>query len=121
MIHNNEALVVKHWLGRDFWQLPGGGLHKNEDVVVGSLRELYEETHIAVQADKATYIGSRKVANNSIPMTLEYAVIYVEHKPAVTVQKLEIREFAWLDMDHPEVTRSRSLYDSLQQLKNSRS
>lgn len=39
---NNEILVVKE-AGRDFWDLPGGGMDHGEDIKSALARELYEE------------------------------------------------------------------------------
>lgn len=45
LVWNHEVLLVKHNTN-DFWSLPGGGVHKNEDALIGLYRELWEELRI---------------------------------------------------------------------------
>lgn len=113
----DEILVVKHWLGRDFWQLPGGGLHKKEDVVVGAARELREETGITVSTTDLRHLGSQQTTVVNIPLIHEYVLLQVGAKPTVTMQKLEIRNYTWLHVEDRAVLASRSLVSALAYLK----
>ena len=40
MFHGRKVLVIKNWLGRGKWALPGGGIHKYEDDRAGSVRRV---------------------------------------------------------------------------------
>lgn len=42
---NNEVLVVKE-TGRDWWDLPGGGMDHGEDLKTTIAREMHEEVHL---------------------------------------------------------------------------
>ena len=51
----NEAgrvLLVKHTYGRLNWELPGGAAEPNESIVTTALREVREETGLAVAAQR---------------------------------------------------------------------
>src|SRR5258708_5159908 len=49
-----KVLVVKSLISSGRWGLPGGGLHRGEDVRDGALRELYEETGIRLEPSQLT-------------------------------------------------------------------
>jgi len=49
---DDTILLTKNWLGyQNKWRLPGGGVHKGEDVRVAVQRELEEEVGVVVAAD----------------------------------------------------------------------
>lgn len=50
LVAEGQILVVKPWMGANKWALPGGGLHREEDRLLGVLRELKEETGIDINA-----------------------------------------------------------------------
>src|SRR5579862_497483 len=58
LVSEDKVLVVKGWLGRQKWQLPGGGVKKGEDDKLALIRELAEETGIDVSASKLTLVAS---------------------------------------------------------------
>jgi 8-oxo-dGTP diphosphatase len=56
VILNTEGhvLLVKHTYGRLNWELPGGGAEADESVIATAVREVREETGLAVQALSTT-------------------------------------------------------------------
>jgi 8-oxo-dGTP pyrophosphatase MutT (NUDIX family) len=58
VIVNEEGhvLLVKHSYGRLNWELPGGGSEANESIVETAIREVREETGLAVAAEVLTGI-----------------------------------------------------------------
>lgn len=44
----DRVLLIRHSYGSGQWMLPGGGLAKREDPVAGALREVREETGLAL-------------------------------------------------------------------------
>ncbi len=53
---DGRVLLVKHTYGRLNWELPGGGAEANESPVETALREVREETGLAVPARQVTGI-----------------------------------------------------------------
>lgn len=55
----NKVLLVHHYRENafDFWVLPGGGVEGSDGILSASKREVYEETSLAVRANKIAYIG----------------------------------------------------------------
>ncbi|MBP9669304.1 MAG: NUDIX domain-containing protein [Candidatus Pacebacteria bacterium] len=59
---HGEVLLVRHWYAPGVWTLPGGGIHRNENVEDAAVRELHEETGYTAQGISGkigTYSGSR--------------------------------------------------------------
>lgn len=58
VVHQNKVLLVHHYRENtfDFWVLPGGGVEGEEGFMKAAEREVYEETNLAVRADKIAYI-----------------------------------------------------------------
>jgi ADP-ribose pyrophosphatase YjhB (NUDIX family) len=58
VVYQNKVLLVHHYREGefDFWVLPGGGVEGNEGFIKAAEREVYEETNLAVQAEKIAYL-----------------------------------------------------------------
>ncbi len=57
--HDRQVLLVNHRLLNEdhiFWNFPGGGLEKGEDIASGLQREFREETHLDVSVHELAYI-----------------------------------------------------------------
>ena len=92
-----KVLVVKGWLGNGQWVLPGGGLHKNEEPVIGALRELREETGIELHAKQLSYEG-KHVGRESTGITFTYHLFVATIKEELVpqLQRHEISDAAWV-------------------------
>lgn len=55
-----RILVMRNWVSDGSWQLPGGGLHAREPIVSGALRELREETGIALEQRQLRFVAQRE-------------------------------------------------------------
>ncbi len=107
MVCGHEVLVVKGWLGSGKWFLPGGGLHRNEDSIVGALRELNEEVGIQLNEGQLQYIGDGRIHTKGLQFAYEQFVAVLPTKPKLKMQKLEIIDMAWLPisaLDHGNAT-----------------
>lgn len=104
LISNNKVLLVQPRRAR-YWNLPGGGIKKNETPEQGALRELYEETGIHINKTDyilGTYYSQREGKRDTV-------TIVVVHTDSTHVPKLEIeiQQAVWFPWDQlPEtVTR----------------
>lgn len=94
--HEDRILVVKGWLGDGKWSLPGGGLHRGEDPIIGVIRELREETGIILKQDQFRP-GDKAVLKRGVVKFHYYRFfVQIPQRPPVRPQKWEIQEIAWL-------------------------
>ncbi len=119
LTHQGKVLLVQHRNSK-FWNLPGGGINKNEDPEIGTLRELYEETKIKI--DKADYLLGTYCSKAEGKR--DKVFIYVKETNNENVPKLsiELKDTKWFPLDDlPEnatpSTRFR-VSEYLQGLKN---
>jgi ADP-ribose pyrophosphatase YjhB (NUDIX family) len=96
---DNEILLVKQNDGERFWSLPGGVVEIGESVEQAAVREVHEETGLAVRIQRVVGLYS-KPGEGSIAIALEATVIGGALRPAVD-EIAECRYFALDDLpDH---------------------
>ena len=66
-----QILLVKTWLSRQSWTLPGGGIAGNETPEQAALRELREEAGIVVAPEDLSYLG---VIKAGLPLSCDLRV-----------------------------------------------
>lgn len=119
LIHDKKVLLVQHRNSK-FWNLPGGGINKNEDPEIGTLRELYEETKIKI--DKADYLLGTYCSKAEGKR--DKVFIYVKETDNEIIPKLsiELKDARWFPLDElPENATPSTRFrvgEYLQGLKN---
>jgi 8-oxo-dGTP pyrophosphatase MutT (NUDIX family) len=98
ILYDQEALLLKGWLGRQLWGLPGGGRHKGEDNKAAAIRETYEETKIKLNENDLIPLCSGIFDTDKLGFNYEFFVCKLDAKPNVKIRKGEIIESAWLDI-----------------------
>ena len=87
-----EILLIKNWIGKNEWEMPGGGVGKHETPVDAAVRETYEEVGIQFQPAElrqvATYLG--RYETNVFIATVDSGRL-----KTVKRRKLEITAMAW--------------------------
>ncbi len=97
VVCKKEVLVVMDLIGPGRWSLPGGGMYRRESAVDGAVRELREETGIAVEPSELQYKGSQETINDEKHRyRYEYFVLELQSKPPITRQKTELRDLQWI-------------------------
>lgn len=96
--HQDKILVVKSWLGRGKWDLPGGGLHKNEAPSVGAVRELREELGLKISPGEVAILKEEEFKVGLVRYPAYYMVITLKEPPSsLKLQMYEIVEARWVD------------------------
>jgi len=95
-----KVLVLKTWMsGKNEWVLPGGGLHRGEDLISGLLREVREETGMELQPDQVQSVGTQQMSGLGFRCLL-HCYVYsgtITGEPTLALQWPEILEAAWVD------------------------
>ncbi len=94
-----KVLIVKNWLSRGEWSLPGGGIKAGENPRKGAVREIFEETGIIFQPnelEELTY-GELKYVINSKRYVLYSARL--KEQPKINKQKYELLDARWVEIN----------------------
>lgn len=98
VVADDKLLIVKSWLGNQQWGLPGGGLHTNEDPLVGALRELNEETHLHLKAEQLHFIYKDKARHYGLHFNYHCFGANLAKTQPIVGQKYEITDLAWVPL-----------------------
>lgn len=99
IVSQGKVLMLKNWLGKGKWDLPGGGLHRGEHPVEGAIRELQEETGLRIPAGELEFLGKFTTRG---PMQRYEMACYLVRLPTPTKAipgYPEVIETAWLPLD----------------------
>jgi 8-oxo-dGTP pyrophosphatase MutT (NUDIX family) len=117
---DNEVLVVKPFLGTGQWGLPGGGLHKGEDTVMGAIREVREETGINLKPAQLQAMHQARASHRGLKFKYFSFKVELNQKPSVKHQPVELLNIAWKPLNElttqtvsEEVTDIINYYNSL--------
>jgi 8-oxo-dGTP pyrophosphatase MutT (NUDIX family) len=96
---NNHVLLVKGWIGRNAWILPGGGLHHREEEIKGAIREVYEET--GVKLDKTVLKYEDNGIAHEYGLRFRYILLSASltDSPIIKRQKIEITDITWMPLN----------------------
>ena len=113
LIADQRVLLTRGTLSAGKWSLPGGGIHRGENVAIGACREIYEELGIVVSADKLHDIAVESTHNSGIAYQAHFLVAKLDDC-VQPILGLEVAEARWIpiaevrNLRHDEAT-SRAL------------
>jgi 8-oxo-dGTP pyrophosphatase MutT (NUDIX family) len=88
----DEILLVKNWIGKNEWEMPGGGVGRGEMPLHAAIREVHEETGIHLEPTDlrqiATYLGRYET-------NVFVATIGLRRSKMMKRRKLEITAMEW--------------------------
>ena len=94
LIHDDKVLVMKQWISPGKWNLPGGGIHKDESAVDGAVRELYEETSLRLDPRQLQSLG--RATYRQYGLSFDYHVFWAKVATGnVRAQRIEISALEW--------------------------
>lgn len=111
LVSGDQVLAVKGWLGNGDWQLPGGGLHRDEDPAAGARRELFEETGLQLSIEQFINAQARQFHKGLIHYPYHLFVIHLDTSEPATKRWPEIIACQWFDRN--QLTESNASSDIL--------
>lgn len=96
VVAGDRVLVIKNWFGTKRWALPGGGLHRNEDPLLGSLRELKEETGLVLRPEQLRPLFADTYRQSGLRFNYRCYKAAVQTAVPLTPGPLEVITAAWL-------------------------
>ncbi len=101
IIADGNVLLIKNWLGKNQWSLPGGGVRAREDAAGAACRELSEELNLSVKPQQLKAISNKPF--NYIDHGKSFRFYgFVLLVPAAAVykrRKTEITESKWVSLE----------------------
>ncbi len=90
-----QTILIKTWLFKNWWDLPGGGLHRNENPSAGAARELNEEVGITSMSGELEYLYTAPYKAGLIRFNIHYFRYVLSEKPSLKLQRGEVIEAGW--------------------------
>ena len=108
-----EVAVVKIWFGPNSWQLPGGGVKKNEKVALAATREIREELGYQMDASTLQRLTQKPLllSSGGIFYRYHYVLYKLDKKPTLSVSH-GITDTNWVGLSSlsmPKAIHSRAL------------
>ena len=75
--------------------MPGGGLHRGEDSLVGALRELKEETGLTPKPTDLQPLGKFDYHHNQFKYQFYLFIVELDTRPDIKKRPTEIMAAAW--------------------------
>jgi len=111
IMHGDDVLVVKNWIGNGNWSLPGGGLKRGEKAWPGIIREVQEELGVSFLPKNLEYLGQDRYKKYGLAFDFHLFLVHVPQKFAFDRQKVEIADAQWKSISR--LSRQVSGYDTL--------
>ncbi|HSX16961.1 MAG TPA: NUDIX hydrolase [Patescibacteria group bacterium] len=96
LVDGEKTLVLKGWVSDGTWNLAGGGLHQQEDPAVGAIREVQEETGLALDASQLQYMGKATYHKAGLHFAYHRFFAAVSTAQPLARQRHEIAEMQWV-------------------------
>ena len=105
IFHNDKLLVVKHYVGADFFALPGGHLEWGEKVLDCIKREIMEELGIEPKIGRLLYVNNLTIERHEGKQSIEFffeilnSADYADIERLGGSHKFERVETCWIGKD----------------------
>jgi 8-oxo-dGTP diphosphatase len=100
-----DMLVLKGWINDGMFIVPGGGLHKGEDPLVGAVRETFEETGLRIAPETMHYLGQATYRKAGLRFTYHMFVAPADAAVALKRQRHEVADIRWIPIANPDGLR----------------
>jgi 8-oxo-dGTP pyrophosphatase MutT (NUDIX family) len=108
IVYDKQLILIKNWLARDTWRLPGGGVSKGESPATSVLREVKEELRLVLSKTKLIQLNEGIMQTDRLGYTFTHYAYVLDTFPRRLEDKYEIVDYG-LFKDPPEGTQSEVL------------
>ena len=118
LIYDKKVVLVKNWMARDTWRLPGGGVKKSESRAQAVVREVKEELRIVLNQSRLVKLGEGKMVVDNLGYHYTNYYYLMDSFPKVLPDNYEIIDFG-LYASIPEGSQPglKTVFDDLARLK----
>lgn len=95
--YDGKILAVRGWLSNGRLHLPGGGVHGDESAAHGAVRELFEETGLALHEAEIQHLATETYRHGGMQFNCHYFVYVAGFRPVAEPKFPEIINVIWLD------------------------
>ena len=96
IVQQGKILAMQQWIGTGRWSLPGGGLHRHEEPLIGALREVREETGLQLVPGQLQYLGRHAYRQHGHHFYFHAYVCELNDLPELHRQWYEVAALTWL-------------------------
>ncbi len=94
IVYKDQILLIQNWVGSGTYQLPGGGVKKNEDIKLGAARELKEELRLNISQNDLVHITTMPPTKEK-PYYKEILKVTFKEKPPFKRNTKELKSAGW--------------------------
>ena len=113
IINDGNILLIKNLVGTQQWELPGGGVHKDETEQQAAYREVKEEVSIIISKKSLMHITTKRSHQRLAPALFSF---YRASPRSTTIsrQRLEILAADWFPLDALPSNIDQTTHETLQ-------
>lgn len=93
--YGGDVLLVKNWLGRQQWRLPGGGIGTSESPSQALLREISEELGANFSKEDLKFISQGTWSYDKLGHHYSIYRVVCKAKPVINPSRVEIIKAQW--------------------------
>lgn len=93
---DDQVLLLKNWLGRQNWALPGGGLKRGEKPLAAARRELVHELGISLGQAKVTLATKGRWQTDRLGFSYSIFICRAEPRGQIKPRWPEVVEAGWV-------------------------
>jgi 8-oxo-dGTP pyrophosphatase MutT (NUDIX family) len=97
--YDKQVLLIKNWLGRQGWQLPGGGRRPDETARQAGVREIKEELGIRLAPSELKLIKKGLWQTDGLGFRYSVLKIKLAEKPVLRLRSWEIVQASWVPIN----------------------